>query len=150
VDNDCDGEIDEACPCDPGQTQPCYSGDPATLGVGECLAGVQVCGAQGFGACEGEILPAEEQCNAFDDDCDGEVDDGFGEQSCGVGACAVTMPVCLGGVLADCVPNQPGVEVCDGFDNDCDGATDESDPVVGLSCTTGLPGACATGTWACL
>ena len=42
-----------------------------------------------------------------------------------------------------------GVEVCDGVDNNCNNQIDESDPVVGLSCNTGLLGPCAAGVIVC-
>jgi len=150
LDNDCDGEIDEGCGCQAGQGQACYSGDPATLGVGACVAGVQICSADGsWGACTNEVTPAPDQCNGVDDDCDGLADEDLGVQTCGRGACNVTVPICAGGAPQACVPGPPGQEVCDGLDNDCNGTADESDPLVGTLCDTGEPGACAAGLWAC-
>lgn len=60
--------------CVPGTTQTCYSGPPATSGVGVCKAGVETCNAQGtaYGPCVGEVVPAPENCATdSDDDCDG-------------------------------------------------------------------------------
>lgn len=59
--------------CSPGETAPCYSGPPETKGVGLCVAGEQTCdGAGVFGPCQGEVLPAMENCDdAGDEDCDG-------------------------------------------------------------------------------
>jgi len=56
----------------------CYSGNPATKGVGLCKAGVKKCQADGsMGACTGEVLPAaKESCNGLDDDCNGKTDEG--------------------------------------------------------------------------
>lgn len=63
------------CPqkvCEPGQSRPCYSGPANTQNVGLCRAGVQVCNAdgEGYGACQGEVLPAAERCGV-DANCDG-------------------------------------------------------------------------------
>lgn len=58
--------------CDPGDTKPCYSGPPDTLGMGLCVAGEQTCDQGTFGPCEGEVLPAAETCDdPGDEDCDG-------------------------------------------------------------------------------
>lgn len=40
-------------------------------------------------------------------------------------------------------------EVCDGLDNDCNNQVDESDPQIGLPCTTGLQGECGFGERTC-
>jgi len=76
VDNNCDGDPDENCACAPvGATRACGSDE------GICAPGVQTCSASGWGECTGAShvapLPAE-LCNGFDDDCDGEVDEGMG------------------------------------------------------------------------
>ncbi|MGI9020520.1 MAG: hypothetical protein ACR2G3_07415 [Solirubrobacterales bacterium] len=65
--------------CTPGQTRPCYSGDPATAGVGPCQAGIQTCQPNStWGTtCQGEVTPQTEICgNGQDDDCDGTTDNG--------------------------------------------------------------------------
>ena len=153
ADNDCDGEVDEGCECFAGDTQPCYSGPNGTSGVGACKPGMQACDTQTntFGPCQGEVLPAAgETCNGTDDDCDGLVDDAIPDLTCGVGACAATAPGCVGGAPAACTPGSPSTEVCDGIDNDCDQLTDESFPGQGSACDSGIPGACAAGTLACI
>ena len=67
----------------------------------------------------------QEVCNGVDDDCRDDVDEGFAPLSCGVGACAVTPPSCVGGTLAMCTPGPPGVETCNRIDDDCNGIVDD-------------------------
>ncbi len=92
LDNDCDGSTDEGLP--PVDT-------PCTVGVGACEAsGLLVCdGETGQNVCDAVPLPPrQERCNSRDDDCDGEVDEGW----------------------------FPSVELCgSGRDEDCDGQIDE-------------------------
>ena len=77
IDNNCNGTIDESIP---NQTiEVCYDGPPHTLRVGECKAGIRYCvdGTTTSGLCEGQVLPQTEVCDSLDNDCDGEVDEGF-------------------------------------------------------------------------
>lgn len=70
----CTGRVDVVGACEPGAQELCYSGPEGTAGVGHCRSGVRTCSEDGagFGACEGEILPAPEDCAApGDEDCDG-------------------------------------------------------------------------------
>ncbi|APR83385.1 Tryptophan synthase alpha chain [Minicystis rosea] len=73
--------------CTPGAEESCYSGPSGTEGKGLCKAGIRTCNAAGtaFGACEGEVGPAQEQCyGGLDRDCDGKNDDeGPGGSTCG-------------------------------------------------------------------
>ena len=128
VDNDCDGDVDED---DDGQplARACYSGPEGTADIGACQSGAETCVDGEFGACEGEVFPSDEVCDALDNDCDGEIDNGIP----GLGeACGPEEGVCQRGETA-CVDGQEvcegvveeGEEVCDGVDNDCDGETDE-------------------------
>ncbi|MBX7192607.1 MAG: hypothetical protein K1X94_11145 [Sandaracinaceae bacterium] len=99
-DADCDGAVDESCPCDPEATRDCR----VELTAGPCEAGTQVCRNGTWSTCEGAIAPVAEVCNdGIDNDCDGEVDDRH---------------------LCDCMGAE--AERCrDGIDNDCDGEIDE-------------------------
>jgi hypothetical protein len=62
---------------------------------------------------------AVEACNGFDDDCDGQVDEGFDADGDGYATCD-----------GDCDDGDPAIhpgapELCNGFDDDCDGPVDE-------------------------
>ncbi len=153
VDNDCDMEVDEDCECLSGESQDCYTGPPGTEGVGICTNGTQVCNpaTNTFGPCANDVTPASaEACNGLDDDCNGNVDEDFPALQCGVGACLVVTPACVGGMPGTCAPGLPSLEICDGTDNDCDQLVDESYPGQGAACATGMPGVCTDGTMQCL
>ncbi len=80
VDDDCDGDVDEAEDGGPLQRS-CYGGPPQTDGVGECHAGARVCEGGGYpegGPCPNQVMPAAETGgDGLDQDCDGLVDEGF-------------------------------------------------------------------------
>ena len=99
VDNNCDGNVDEGCPCVAGQTQECGSSN-----VGECKKGIQTCDSTGtWGECEGVVEPTEEVCDGKDNNCDGKIDEGFTNTD--------------GDDKADCIDP----------DDDNDGISDEND-----------------------
>jgi hypothetical protein len=117
--------------CINGATQPCYSANPATIGVGQCLAGTATCAAGQWSTCVGEVVPAGETCNGVDDDCNGQTDDGNpgGGANCTVsgelGECAKGTSTCVAGMLGCPQSIMPISEVCnDGKDNDCNGTVD--------------------------
>ncbi len=140
----CDEVTGAGCPCPAeGDSRSCETG-----GVGACGMGTQDCVA-GFefplwSECTGEADPTDEVCDGLDNDCDDSVDEGFGDVSCGMGACAATAPECVSGVVQTCVPGASMDESCDGLDNDCDGSVDEE--LGDLSCGVG---ACAETLPAC-
>ena len=84
LDDDCDGQVDEGCPCTAGQTQPCFLGPRNFRNVGTCQDGVQTCivnlkdgkAISGtWGGCTGGISPSADLCDNSDNNCNGCVDD---------------------------------------------------------------------------
>lgn len=107
VDEDCDGNLDNGCICDVGETQACYPGASETRGVGPCHDGVVHCelhdGVTGWTEqCENAVTPAAEICgNAVDEDCDARLDNGCAEI-----ACPADMTVLAGDPLSFAVTGQ--------------------------------------------
>jgi hypothetical protein len=70
-----------------------------------------------------------------------------GNQTCGNGACAVTVPVCTSGAPNTCTPNSGAAtaEVCNNADDNCDGSVDNGnfadafEPNASCGAVAGLP-----------
>jgi hypothetical protein len=103
---------------------------------GKCK-GQRVCEKSGLTACDAPV-PAQEECNGKDDDCNGQVDEGVEGAKCkntnvfgscpGVATgCAVGKPTCEGPI--------PAKEQCNGLDDDCNGLTDDGICDDGNPCT---------------
>jgi RHS repeat-associated protein len=135
VDDDCDGEFDEG---------PVDAGAPCSAGVGQCRqAGATVCRAGTLSCNAVAGAPRVEICDELDNDCDGEVDDGFDPVTCGVGICRHTVNNCFGGGPPACDPMEGArAETCNGLDDDCDGQVDDAPADVGEACSAGV-GVCA-------
>ena len=117
-------------------------------------------------------------CDNTDNDCDGEIDEGFDKQTDvnNCGACGTkclynaATPVCNAGKceMGKCddgfvdlnTDDKDGCEykcpvwpianeTCNGKDDDCDGLIDEGLPGAGVACDTGLLGECKAGTTQC-
>ncbi|MBU1239146.1 hypothetical protein KJ865_05495, partial [Myxococcota bacterium] len=141
IDDDCDGQVDGmAGQCYPLGFSGCTdNGDGTFTCAGMCSAGMNICTAGAWGSCSGAITPGTEVCDGFDNDCDGFIDEGLGQTTCGLGVCQHTIDNCSAGALQTCNPMQGATaEICDGLDNDCDGIVDD-----------GLTQACYTGTGGC-
>lgn len=117
-------------------------------------------GCNGSGACEtaSEICPTRGQgsvattCHATCQDPNGGTCTGTtagsctnvnpGDQTCGVGYCARTVPQCSGGAPFTCVPGAPRLETCNNIDDDCDYTIDDD---VSGAVDTYEPNATCTG-----
>ena len=161
ADDDCDGQIDEGlfCTCPPemiGTLVPCvepplvcglgYKGcecfdpDCQVIGMSPCLPACYHVGSLPCDSFEG--MPMVEVCNDYDDDCDGEVDEGIAPMPCytgppsteGVGECIAGALDCVAGswgsfvdgafIAGLCPDVPPAEEVCNGADDNCDGITE--------------------------
>jgi len=56
LDDNCDGQVDEGCPCTSGTAQSCFKGDPSFLNDPGCYPGTQKCTELGvWGECVGGV-----------------------------------------------------------------------------------------------
>jgi hypothetical protein len=126
VDNDCDGLGGEGS--GPGDVDtlgdPCEGG-----GAGACAAGVIACDGPTL-ACD-PVDPVAEACNALDDNCDGDPDDGFdcvrnASVSCTTSCGSTGTGVCTSECEIPAVGCTPPAESCNGDDDDCDGDADDT------------------------
>ncbi|MBK04965.1 MAG: hypothetical protein CL920_20010 [Deltaproteobacteria bacterium] len=154
LDNDCDGQIDNnlKAPLCTGKTGPCFGS-------------VQRCGgSQGWLSCEAtdfrknfkKYQEKETLCDGFDNDCDGQVDNGLNAPPCGKGKgiCFGSKKQCGGdkGWL-DCtsrdyllhnIAYEATETKCDKLDNDCNGLVDEK-----CLCQAGSTRACGSNEGEC-
>jgi hypothetical protein len=134
-DEDCDGDIDEDFDCVAGEAATCTT-TCGSSGVGTCTA---TCEAAPPALC----VPPVEVCNGVDDNCSGQIDEGFLCAAGATGACTTTCgSTGTGPCSTECEPASPDdcappVESCaDLVDNDCDGDLDctDEDCIGDLAC----------------
>jgi hypothetical protein len=179
LDDDCDGTFDEGFDLarDPRHCGVCGNECRFANAEGSCVESECVVGecSEGFVDLDGEpgceyacpVFPTQaEDCNGFDDDCDGVADEPDELPAPPAGLCRTTpgtlcadvRPVCetregRGTWFCDypeevehdpLVPNGIALEEtrCDGFDGDCDGLADEPFETLGDECDNGERGAC--------
>jgi Putative metal-binding motif len=146
-DNDCDGNADE----DVVDQAYCEDQDGDGYGVMGGATKVDCKPSAGFGDCVGDCddrddrrYPgAEEVCDGWDNDCDGDIDEGV-RGVCGVGLCARFALSCS----STCTPGLPFDELCNGYDDDCDGVVDDGDneQLCGSANTTCVGGLCQSAS----
>jgi hypothetical protein len=167
-DDDCDGLADDGDPSVDPTSFAEWHPDLDLDGFGDASSSVAACDppagalADASDCDDGDaaIRPgAPELCNAYDDDCDGLVDDadpdrdaasgsawyadadgdGFGDPSATTWSCGPD-----GGAVADATDcddassavRPDAVEVCNTIDDDCDGLVDDADPSVDVGAAT--------------
>jgi hypothetical protein len=128
-------DVSVCVPEDPELCEPfCYDLDSDGYGVGEgCPQEGRDCAPD-----DASVYPsASDLCDGLDNDCDGNSDEDFMPETCGVGLCGATS-ACVEGQLMECVPSAPAMEdlTCDGLDDDCDGSADED--YIAVGCGAGL------------
>jgi hypothetical protein len=136
-DNDCDGTVDENCPC-------AYDGQ----NTGVCGT-AKIDPSSGMCAEPADYEQTESTCDSKDNDCDGDIDDADSDLTCscnagdtqmcytgpsgtaGTGICQQGSQRCrMDGSWTMCAgqkkpKSEGGGNNCDGKDNDCDGVVDE-------------------------
>ena len=169
IDDDCDGLVDDNVtdvgqPCDQAcpALAPCVGQKNCQFKVSPCIGkccgictqGSTIC-VGGQKLCQAGTGPKLEVCNGIDDNCDGQIDEGFDLQNdpvnCGACGKVCSLPNAVAGCkvgqcsILSCKPgfadvnkdpkdgceyscpvNPPTVETCNGKDDDCDGIIDDN------------------------
>lgn len=147
-DDDCDGFVDE----DFGPVGELCDGPDKDM----CKTGTWVCQTESLSTCnEPEKGGWVELCNYVDDDCDGEVDEGF--DGLGLPCDGPDEDKCVSGWLGCSADLETTVchetggtsyEICNGIDDDCDLDIDEDFPV-GTPCDGPDIDFCKNGVFGC-
>lgn len=62
LDDNCNGEVDEGCPCTAGAAHSCFRGDPSYASSPGCFPGTEKCSENGeWGPCNGGVHATEDQ-----------------------------------------------------------------------------------------
>ena len=153
IDNDCNGDIDEALPLFT------YYTDLDDDGYGNPTDSIVVCESEapiGYSAVSQDcndndpaINPdSPEICDDIDNDCNGDIDnglplftyytdaddDGYGNPTDSIVVCESEAPLGYSAIALDCNDNDAAInpespEVCDDIDNDCNGDIDDGLPL---------------------
>ncbi len=146
ADNDCNGLVDESFDktsdvnnCGSCGNRCIYNHAKALCTSGSCAMGDCEPGYADLNkdpkdgceyACPVNPPLADEECNALDDNCNGQIDEGLATvgKLCDTGLpgeCKNGTMLCSGGIQACVAGKVASPEQCDGKDNDCDGSIDE-------------------------
>lgn len=151
-DDDCDGDTDEGYA---GTGEACDSDD-----VDECSDDVTVCSDDGLDTLcmdQGPALP--ELCNAMDDDCRADTEDGSGEAGIGESCDGIDSDLCHEGIrgcidgVMDCSDiSDSTLDLCNGVDDDCDIASVDGseDLLIGVACDGVDSDMCEEGMSQCM
>lgn len=80
---DCAVVPHQGCACSAIQAEDCFEADLKFKSVGLCVGGKRQCVGGKYSACLGQVLPQGELCDGFDQDCDGQTDEGLECNDCG-------------------------------------------------------------------
>ena len=140
--------------CTPNEEVACpYSGDPLTEDVGPCKAGKKKCSPDGtmWSNCSGEVLPESvDPCtDLIDNDCNGTVNDGYGDGATGCICTPEDETACYTGAtgtegVGEC---KAGTRTCNTYGTAWSSCEDEVTPVVetGALCSNGKNDDCVGG-----
>ena len=128
ADEDCNGKVNDptsdsvSCACEPGTSAACYDGPGGlasaelTAPSGLCKAGLKACTGDGtaYGVCQGQILASPEVCDEalFDEDCNGQVNEGGAFCECVPGTAVVCFDGPNGAVFGGSSICKQGMKTC--------------------------------------
>jgi hypothetical protein len=137
VDNDCDGMVDEGCPCNfDGNMKGVCSNGTKSPEDGSCQE------PENYISGTEDGFQNKDHCDGLDNDCNGATDEGCpcDFANLDVGVCGDTTRGYINGTCQKPSAYQDNETICDGKDNDCDGEVDE-----GCTCVVGATENCYTG-----
>jgi hypothetical protein len=120
-------------------------------GAGGCQTAADVCPARGVGDvqidCQDQCQdPAAGTCSGMTAGTCNDFTPSPNTQTCGIGACTNTTPICDAGAPVSCMPLPPSPETCNDVNDDCDARTDEGLPSDGFETNNGCGTATNLGT----
>lgn len=113
------------CGCSPLAVQEALDTECLSVNQWGTCSGHRVCTPEGLSDCDAPT-PAQEICDAVDNDCDGSTDEDLPTVACGLGACEHSQQACVGGEEVECDPMLGAAdETPNGIDDNCNGIIDE-------------------------